>query len=79
MTCGQFLELQHLTNPATGFLSSGRVFRHVRFDLDQQTDFIVFDAMEYDSHYDVVKRDTSFHRVYRLQKGKTWAEIYSRK
>ncbi len=78
--CGPFLDLQHLTNPATGFLSTNKVFTKVRWEFDANTQLVIFNNMEPDYRYDAITHDTlSFKKVYRITKGNAWAEIYERK
>jgi len=77
--CGSFLESQHLLNPATGFLHTNRVFTKVKWDINGNTQYAIFDDIEPDSRYDIVKKDPAFHLAYRYQEGLVWAEIYERK
>jgi 4-amino-4-deoxy-L-arabinose transferase-like glycosyltransferase len=71
-----FLEQQHLINPATGFLHSSRSFKNVKWDIDDKSDFAVFDNIEPDKRYDEMKNRPGFHLIYKIEKGKVWAEIY---
>lgn len=76
---GTFLETQHLINPATGFLRTDRYFTKVRWEIDQNSEFAIFDNLEPDYRYPVFNRDSSFTLVFRHQKGKAWGEVYQRK
>ena len=77
---GSFLDQQHLTNPATGFLSTNKVFSKVKWKIDSTTQLAIFNNMEADDRYKVISHDTlSFKRVYGIAKGAAWAEIYERK
>jgi len=76
---GSFLESQHLINPATGFLHTGKAFKNVSWYIDRKTDYAIFDNLEPDNRYNDFKKDTGFHLVYQYQKGEKWAEIYYRK
>lgn len=73
-----FLERQHLTDPATGFLH-GRTFTNVKWDLDSTTRFIIFTNIEEDKRYSDIKNDPSFRLTYRIAKGEAWGEVYERK
>ncbi len=76
-TCS-FLETQHLVNPDCGFLSRDKVFTNVRWGIDKNTEFVIFDNMESDYRYNDVKKDNSFHLIDKYQKGRAWSEIYGR-
>ena len=76
---GSFLERQHLFDPATGFLHSDKTFKKLDWSIDRYTEIAIFDNLEPDNRYEsYFNRDSSFHRVFRNQKGKVWAEIYLR-
>lgn len=77
---GGFITFQHLIDPATGFLNGARPFdkKDIKWDIDGETLVTVFDNIENDYRYHEVKADTSFHCVYRYEKGKYWGEIYER-
>ena len=77
--CGSFLESQHLINPASGFLKSEKVFNKVHWEIDDKTEYAVFDDMEPDGRYNDIKNSPLFHCIYRVDKGRVWAEIYARK
>ena len=74
-----FMEGQHLSSPATGFLHSDRAFWNVSWDINANTEYAIFDDIENDTRHVQIKNDTSFHLVQRIEKGKVWAEIYKRK
>jgi len=76
---GSFLECQHLINPASGFLKSDKAFTKVRWEIDGSTEYAIFDGIEQDARYETIKKDTAFERVFRVQKGLVWAEIYKRR
>ncbi len=80
MGIGGFITFQHLTDPATGFLNGAPPFdgKDIKWAIDGETLITVFDNIENDYRHDDVKRDTSFHCVYRYEKGKYWGEIYER-
>jgi hypothetical protein len=73
---GSFMEQQHLINPATGYLKTGKVFNKVQWDINTNTDFAIFDNIDNDYRYNEVRKDSSFHLVYKIEKGKVWAEIF---
>ena len=75
---GSFMHREHLTDPNTGFLH-GKPFTNVRWDLDDKTEIIIMDNIEYDSRYDWVKQQQNFKLAYRNEKGSNWVEIYVRK
>ncbi len=77
--CGSFLELQHLKDHATGFLHSARFFNNVKWEINNTTDYAIFDNIEPDKRYKEIKNDTAFQSEYRTEKGKVWAEVFSRK
>lgn len=75
-----FLENQHLSNAASGFLHTAKVFSNVGWDINNKTDFAIFDNIEPDPvRYGKMKKDPDFQLVYRCQKGMVWAEVYGRK
>jgi len=79
ISCGSFLELEHLKDAATGFLHSDKTFKNIKWDIDpNKTDLVLFDSIESDSRHDDFKKNTAFHLVYRYQKGIVWAEVYGR-
>jgi hypothetical protein len=75
---GSFMHRVHLTDPATGFLH-GKPFTNVRWELDEKTDIMVVDNIEYDSRYEWIKQQQNFKLVYRNEKGFNWVEIYARR
>ncbi|MCW3124329.1 MAG: hypothetical protein JWQ38_3821, partial [Flavipsychrobacter sp.] len=77
---GSFLERQHLVDSSTGFLHSGNGFKNTVWDIDELTDFAIFDNLESDYRYGTeFNKDSSFVLVHRCQKNGIWAEIYKRK
>jgi hypothetical protein len=74
-----FLETQHLLNPATGFLNSPKTFKHVKWEIDDSTKYVISDNIEWDTRYKDFIKDTSFTLIHKIVKGKVWAEIYKRK
>lgn len=79
IAAGSFLDLVHLTDPATGYLRDTGTFKKVSWLINDKTTFVIFNNIDYDTRYTAVKNDTTFHCVYRLQKDKLWGEIYERK
>lgn len=78
ISSGSFLTRQHLDDPYTGFLSSGKAFAHTRWEIDRQTDYVLFDNIERDNRHNEVKKDTTFHLVKKIEADKIWTEIYKR-
>jgi 4-amino-4-deoxy-L-arabinose transferase-like glycosyltransferase len=76
---GSNLEAVHLRSVATGFLRKGRAFRSVKWEINEKTDFAVFDNIEPDSRHEQIMKDANFHLVYRFARGRNWGEIYGRK
>ncbi len=75
-----FMESQHLTDPATGFLHSEKAFKNVKWEVGSNTHYAVFDDIEPDEkRYLQIKGDTGFYLAKRIEKGIVWAEIYKRK
>ena len=79
ITTSSFLENQHLVNPATGFRSTPDSFRHLIYDINQKTAFVVIDNIEPDFREPTIRKDSGFHLVYKIQRGKVWAEVYGRR
>jgi len=75
--CDGFLELEHLLNPATGFLHSDKAFKKGSYNLD--ADYVVFDNLESDPKYLQIKNNPAFYVVHRYEKNGLWDEIYKRK
>ena len=76
---GSFLDLVHLTDPATGYLRDTITFKKVSWFINDKTTFAIFNSNEYDPRYTAVRNDSTFRLVYRFQKDKLWGEIYERK
>jgi len=77
IACGSFLELQHLLDPATGFLSSDRNFKKIKWSIDGYTEIVIFDNLEPDYRYkNEFNKDSSYSLVFKTQKGGIWAEVY---
>ena len=75
-----FLEGRNLSEPMSGFLHAGNAFKNTKWEIDKSTKYAVFDNIEADEQrYRQIKDDASFFRVWRIEKGKVWAEIYKRK
>ena len=74
------LGMEHLTNPATGFLHTDKIFNKARSGVDWNADFVVFDNLVTTPiEYNTIKKDSSFYLIHRFQKGRLWSEIYARK
>ncbi len=76
ISTGSFLTLQHLTDPASGFLHTEKAFKNVAWKFDDSTQYMVFDNIEIDVRYPDLKKLPKFHLARRIEKGKVWAEIY---
>ncbi len=76
---GGYVAMQHLKDPATGYLKTQRRFPKVGWAVTPNTRFVIFNNIEPDYRYNDTKADTSFALEYRFQKGAVWAEIYKRK
>lgn len=74
-----YLERVHLTDPYTGYLKGADTFTNVTWQITHTTHVAVFDNIEPDYQYEPAKADTSFQKVFRVDKGTVWAEIYVRK
>jgi hypothetical protein len=80
ISTGSFLNLEHLIDPATGFLSSNKVFTKVGWANDSSTQLAVFNNIECDNRHEAMTKDTlTFRRVYRIERGPIWGEIYERR
>ncbi len=76
---GPFMQVVHLLDPATGFLKKKVPFKHVKWTIDDSTDFIIFNNIEDDYRYESVKQDKHFNLVYRKEKDGVWSEVYERR
>jgi len=76
---GSFQNREHLIKPFTGFLHTTKIFTNVNWEINNSTQYVIFDNIEQDNRYDRIKNDTTFKMVYRTQKNEAWAEIYKRK
>ncbi|PSK89017.1 ArnT family glycosyltransferase [Taibaiella chishuiensis] len=74
-----YLERMHLTDPYTGYLKGTDTFARVTWQITAATDIAVFDNIEPDYQCENVKADTTFLRVFRVDRGTAWGEIYIRK
>lgn len=79
ISAANFQHREHLTDPYTGYLHTGKIFSHVQWEIDSTTDYALFDNIEPDTRYDTVKRNPAFYRIYRIEQGTAWGEIYQRK
>jgi uncharacterized membrane protein (UPF0136 family) len=75
---GAYLTNQHLTVAASGFLHTNKVFSNINWNISDTNDLAIFINIEPDGRLDYIKKQLSWHRVYRVDKGPVWAEIYSR-
>lgn len=75
---GAYLQLIHLTQPLTGFVLQNQPFVHVKWEIDDSTQYIIFDNVEPDYRYNRRSEWSNFHQVARFQKGVLWAEVYQR-
>jgi hypothetical protein len=71
---------EHLTNPAAGYLNGAPPFNknNIKWTIDDSTQVIVFNNIEYDSRHSEVKADTNFHCLYHYENGIYWTEVYER-
>ncbi len=79
ISSGSFLECMHLKDPGTGFTKSKTGFSNVRWEIDGNTQWAIFDNLEPDYRYANFVKDTFFRLETRLTEGALWAEIYRRK
>lgn len=74
-----FLISKYLTDPATGFLHSGRSFEHVSYNIDQATRYIEFDNIESpDDRRAAVAKDPHYRLVFHSASNNIWAEVYEK-
>lgn len=76
---GAYLEQIHLTDSNVRYLSSSKIFTSVKWELNEETEIAIFDNIEPDKRYNDVVNDSTFKLIFRVTKGKAWAEIYQRK
>ncbi len=74
-----FLSRTHLEDKLSGFAGTRDTFKNVNWNYDWGPDIILVNNIEPDKDYEAVKADTLFKRIYRVQKGTMWGEIYARK
>jgi hypothetical protein len=74
-----YLERIHLLDPHSGFLQSNIPFKDVKWEITDKTQVVVFDNIEPDTRYEDLKRDSRFVRIYRVERGSVWGEIYKRR
>lgn len=79
ISAGNFQHREHLIDPYTGYLKQGKIFSKVKWAIDSTTDYALFDNIEPDVRYDTVKHSALFNRVYRIEQGTAWGEIYKRR
>jgi len=72
-----FQDREHLEKPYTGFLHN-KVFKNVNWAITSPTDILIFSNIEPDPVYKYIKNDTTYHLLYRTQKGQVWGEIYGK-
>jgi len=74
---------EQLCNPAVGSLRSARKFKDVKWDIDNNTQIVIFDYMEgIDDRYKMFSPETATSRyrlLRRFQKGNVWSELYELK
>ena len=74
-----YLERIHLLDPYSGFLQENNPFKDVTWEITDRTEVVIFDNIEPDTRYDDLRKDSRFVRIYRVQKGEVWGEIYQRR
>jgi len=79
ISSGPYLELIHLTNPSTGFLQEDTPFGHVKWEIDDSTQLVIFDSIEPDDRHADLQHDTNFRLQYRIAVGNDWGEVYERR
>ena len=67
-----------LSDPYTGYLKSDKTFSKVHWEILDSTEVAIFNNIEPDYQYEKTKASPSFKRIYKVQKGKVWGEIYLR-
>ena len=74
---GAFVQRTNLQFAACGFIKNqDETFQHVRWDIDGQTDYALFDNLEPDSRYEAIKNDPNFELVHEVTKENVWAAVY---
>jgi hypothetical protein len=68
------------TDTLQGFLSSNRIFTHMkRFPVGPQAQYAVFsDCSDNQDDYNLMRSNPNFHLAYEIKDGKIWAAIYKR-
>lgn len=75
-----FLQRTHLTDKYSGFLDGQDTFTHVTWDYKVKPEYILIDNIEPNVVFEQLAGNDSFYtRVYKVEKGTAWAEIYKRK
>ncbi len=74
-----FQQRINLQNPACGFVKdTNTAFQNVRWDIDTLTDYAVFDNIEPDRRYDIIKNDSTFRLVFQVNKDNVWGAVFKR-
>lgn len=73
-----YVEVQHLLDPATGFLRGSRRFERVKWNIDDFTRYVIFNNIDADYRYQQIKENPAFALVHRFEKSGIWTEIYRR-
>jgi hypothetical protein len=74
-----YLHQSHLQDKKAGFLRNEKPFNNVSLDLNEQTEFLIVDNIEFGDQYLHIRTDSAFRQVYRYQKGGSWGEVYIRR
>jgi hypothetical protein len=75
---GGFLEVVHLKDSNTRYITSDSIYANVSWVIDSTTEIAIFDNIEPDIRYASFLSDSSFKLVFRVAKGEAWGEIYKR-
>jgi 4-amino-4-deoxy-L-arabinose transferase-like glycosyltransferase len=73
-----FLNREHLKKPLTGFLHTDSVFTSVSYEVQPNSDYLIFDNIDSSELYTSYKNNAAYHLVYKTSKGPAWEEVYER-
>lgn len=74
-----FQQTVNMKNPACGFIKDNHEpFQNIRWEIDANTDYAVFDNIEPDSRYEAIRNDKNFVLIYEIHEQKVRGIIYKR-
>lgn len=76
---GGFLQRTNLTEPACGFLGNHPPFTEAKWEITEQSKFILFDNMDQDNRLSEIEKNPAYQLVYHFYQNDLDAKIFEKK